>query len=242
VPARCVGDWLEHWARQTPERIFLGDRANADMPWRTVTYADALRQVRSAAAWILAQRLSAERPLVILADNSVDHALFALAAQHVGVPSAAISQAYSLMSKDFDKLKGMIKLLGQASLFPVQKRLQRRAACATFGPYRQQRRRDTETISVPLDAATPETPDVAKPLRLRPGTSQKSCSPRVQPVRRGRHQHPAHVPTQTSRPGAGLGLLMASGLVLSAGCPGVHVRRQHISIWCCAAHALYRQP
>ena len=24
--ARCVGDWLEHWARQTPERIFLADR------------------------------------------------------------------------------------------------------------------------------------------------------------------------------------------------------------------------
>src|ERR1700737_257782 len=21
--ARCVGDWLEHWARQTPQRIFL---------------------------------------------------------------------------------------------------------------------------------------------------------------------------------------------------------------------------
>jgi feruloyl-CoA synthase len=114
---RCVGDWLEHWARQTPKRIFLGDRASADRPWRTVTYADALRQVRSAAAWILAQGLGVERPLVILADNSVDHALFALAAQHVGVPSAAISPAYSLMSKDFDKLKGMIKLLGPGAIF-----------------------------------------------------------------------------------------------------------------------------
>ena len=60
---RCVGDWLEHWARQTPERIFLGDRAGADAPWSTVSYADALRQVRSVAAWILAQGLSAERPL-----------------------------------------------------------------------------------------------------------------------------------------------------------------------------------
>ena len=76
--ARCVGDWLEHWARQTPERIFLGERANVDAPWTTVTYSDALRQVRSVAAWILAQGLSAERPLVILSDNSVDHALFAL--------------------------------------------------------------------------------------------------------------------------------------------------------------------
>src|SRR6266542_2627821 len=60
--ARCVGDWLEHWARQTPDRIFLGDRKTADAPWTTVTYAEALRQVRSAASWILTQGLSAERP------------------------------------------------------------------------------------------------------------------------------------------------------------------------------------
>ena len=76
--ARCVGDWLEHWARQTPDRIFLADRAAVDVPWATVTYQDALKQVRSAAAWILAQGLSAGRPLVILSDNSVEHALFAL--------------------------------------------------------------------------------------------------------------------------------------------------------------------
>src|SRR5690349_17170922 len=66
--ARCVGDWLEYWARETPERIFLADRTSTEMPWRTVTHADALRQVRSAAAWVLAQGLSAERPLVILSD------------------------------------------------------------------------------------------------------------------------------------------------------------------------------
>ena len=48
--ARCIGDWLEYWAQETPERIFLGDRKTADAPWSTVTYSDALRQVRSAAA------------------------------------------------------------------------------------------------------------------------------------------------------------------------------------------------
>ena len=115
--ARCIGDWLEHWARQAPDRIFLADRASADAPWTTVTYKDALQQVRAAAAWILAQGLSAERPLVILSDNSVEHALFALAAQHVGVPSAAISPAYSLMSKDFDKLKSMVTLLGPGAIY-----------------------------------------------------------------------------------------------------------------------------
>jgi feruloyl-CoA synthase len=164
--ARCVGDWLEHWARQTPERVFLGDRASADAPWRTVAYADALRQVCSVAAWILAQGLSAERPLVILADNSVDHALFALAAQHVGVPSAAISPAYSLMSKDFDKLKGMIRLLGPGAIF-VSGTKPFAAALAAIAPLHSATivsgdAGDSDVIAFRAIAATAETPDVAE--------------------------------------------------------------------------------
>jgi feruloyl-CoA synthase len=115
--ARCAGDWLEHWARQAPERIFLGERSSVDAPWTTVTYKDALRQVRSAGAWLLSQRMSAERPLVILSDNSIEHALLALGAMHVGVPVASISPAYSLMSKDFDKLKSMITLLDPGAIY-----------------------------------------------------------------------------------------------------------------------------
>jgi len=41
--ARCVGDWLEQWAQQSPERIFLGERSDVGAPWTTVTYRDALR-------------------------------------------------------------------------------------------------------------------------------------------------------------------------------------------------------
>jgi feruloyl-CoA synthase len=115
--ARCVGDWLEHWARQAPERIFLGERSSVDAPWTAITYKDALRQVRSVGAWVLAQSMSAARPLVILSDNSIEHALFALGAMHVGVPVAAISPAYSLMSKDFDKLKSMIALLDPGAIY-----------------------------------------------------------------------------------------------------------------------------
>ena len=115
--ARCVGDWLEHWARQTPDRIFLGERSSVNAQWATVTYTDALRQVRAGAAWILAHGLSAEHPLVILSDNSIEHTLFALAAMHVGVPAAAISTAYSLVSKDFDKLRSMITLLDPGAIY-----------------------------------------------------------------------------------------------------------------------------
>jgi feruloyl-CoA synthase len=163
--ARCVGDWLEHWARQTPERIFLGERSDVAAAWTTVTYKDALRQVRSAAAWVLAQGLSAERPLVILSDNSIDHALFALGAMHAGVPAAAISPAYSLISRDFDKLKSMIKLLDPGAIY-VSGMKAFAPALAAIKPLHgadivSGDADSTEAISFQSVAATPETPDVA---------------------------------------------------------------------------------
>src|SRR4051794_29434275 len=164
--ARCVGDWLEHWARQTPDKVFLGERASIDAPWTTVTYKDALRQVRSIASWILAQPLSAEHPLVILSDNSIDHALLALAAQHVGVPSAAISPAYSLMSRDFDKLRSMISLLEPGAIY-VSGAKSFAAALAAIQPLHSATivsgdAADTSAIAFRRVAATPETPDVEK--------------------------------------------------------------------------------
>ena len=164
--ARCVSDWLELWAQKTPDRIFLGERSGVDKPWTTVTYKDALRQVRSIAAWILAQGLNAEHPLVILSDNSVDHALFALAAQHVGVPSAAISPAYSLMSRDFDKLKSMIRLLEPGAIY-VSSTKAFAAALAAIRPLHSAKivsgdADDADAISFRSIVATPETTDVDK--------------------------------------------------------------------------------
>ena len=164
--ARCVGDWLEHWARQTPEKIFLGERANADAPWTTVSYSDALRQVRSVASWILAQGLSAERPLVILSDNSIDHALFALAAMHAGVPVAAISPAYSLVSRDFDKLRSMIGLLDPGAIY-VSGTKPFAAALAAIKPLHTAAivsgdADGGDAISFRSIAATPESDAVAK--------------------------------------------------------------------------------
>ncbi len=163
--ARCVGDWLEHFARQTPDAIFLAERANAEAPWTTVTYVQALRQVHAAASWILAQGLSAERPLAILSDNSVDHALLALAAQHVGVPSAAISPAYSLMSRDFEKLKSMITLLDPGAIY-VSATGPFAAALAAIAPlHRAQiisgKEDDAGALAFRAVAATPESLDVA---------------------------------------------------------------------------------
>jgi len=108
--ARCVGEWLEHWARTAPDMVFLAERDGAGA-WQELTYGEARRRVVAIATWLLGQQLSAERPVVILSDNSIEHALLMLAAMHIGVPSCAISPGNSLMSKDHAKLKGNIELM-----------------------------------------------------------------------------------------------------------------------------------
>jgi feruloyl-CoA synthase len=106
---RCLGEHLERWAREAPERCFLAERAGAG--WRRLSYGEALPLVRSIGAALLARGLSTERPAMVLSDNSIDHALLMLGAMHVGVPVAPISPAYSLMSKDYAKVKAIVGLL-----------------------------------------------------------------------------------------------------------------------------------
>ncbi len=108
--ARCVGQWLEDWAAREPQRVFLAERG-ADGAWVRLTYASALQRVRSIATWLLGQHLSAERPVAILSDNGIEHALLMLAAMHIGVPASAISPGNSLQSRDHAKLKANIELL-----------------------------------------------------------------------------------------------------------------------------------
>ncbi|MCR6670214.1 feruloyl-CoA synthase [Devosia ginsengisoli] len=101
---RRLNERLIHWAQVAPDRVWMADRAG-DGPWREVRYGEALDLVRRIGTFLLAAGLSAERPLVILSENSIEHALMALGAQHVGVPSAAIAPAYASAASGFAKLR-----------------------------------------------------------------------------------------------------------------------------------------
>lgn len=114
--ARCVGDWLEHWAKETPEQLFLAQR-DANGEWQKLSYSEVRVRVITLATWLLKQNLSVERPVVILSDNSLEHALLMLAAMHIGVPSCAISQGYSLLSQDHAKLKENIKIMNPGVIY-----------------------------------------------------------------------------------------------------------------------------
>src|SRR6202162_317750 len=114
-PAKLT-ERLEHWAAVAPDRVLFADRDERNA-WRQVTYREALHFVRAIGTALLKRNLSAERPILILSGNDVDHALLGLAAQYVGVPYSPISPAYSLISSDFGKLRGIFDLLTPGLVF-----------------------------------------------------------------------------------------------------------------------------
>jgi feruloyl-CoA synthase len=124
---------LIYWASAAPDRVFLAQR-DAAGGWRTLTYADALKAVRSIAAALLERNLSPERPIAILSGNDIEHALLGLAAMHVGIPYAPISVPYSLVSQDFGKLKAIINLLSPGLVFASNGTAFARAISAAVPP------------------------------------------------------------------------------------------------------------
>jgi feruloyl-CoA synthase len=106
---RCLTEWLVQWSDRTPEAVFLQERKGDG--WRKLSYRETYGEVRRVGQALLDRGLDAEKPVAILSDNSIDHALLALGAMHAGIPVAPISPAYSLMSKDFAKLKMIFALL-----------------------------------------------------------------------------------------------------------------------------------
>jgi feruloyl-CoA synthase len=113
-PAKLT-ERLEHWARTTPDRVFMAQR-DGDA-WRTVTYAQALASARSIGKALLTRSLSPERPIVILSGNDIEHALLGLAAIYVGIPYAPLSPAYSLVSQDFARLRAIVELITPGLVF-----------------------------------------------------------------------------------------------------------------------------
>jgi feruloyl-CoA synthase len=113
--ARCIGAWLEHWARHTPDALFLAERT-ASAAWRRLTYQETRAQVGRIAQSLLDLELPAG-PVVVLSDNSVDHALLALAAMHIGRPVCTVSSAYSRLSKDHSRIHAILDQLAPALVY-----------------------------------------------------------------------------------------------------------------------------
>ncbi|MCP4073437.1 MAG: feruloyl-CoA synthase [Hyphomicrobiales bacterium] len=110
----CV--FIEHWACEIPDRVFLGER-DAGGEWVTVNYRTARKQIRSIAQSLIDRGLTSDDPVMILSDNSIAHGLLSLGAMYAGIPAVPVSPAYSLISQDFAKLRHIFSTIQPKIIF-----------------------------------------------------------------------------------------------------------------------------
>ena len=115
-PVRLT-DRLHHWAEAAPDRVFMAERERRAAAGGRSPMRELLASSRHIASALLARGLSAEKPVVILSGNSVDHALIAFGALYAGIPFCPVSPAYSLVSRDYGKLAYLMKLLTPGLVF-----------------------------------------------------------------------------------------------------------------------------
>jgi feruloyl-CoA synthase len=135
-PARMT-DRLQHWAQTAPDRLFIARReklaSGGTGDWQTVTYAQAWASARSIAQSLINRGLSVERPVVILSENDLEHALLALGCLIAGVPFVPTSPAYSLISQDYDKLRHVLKTVTPGLVFAADASRYGKAITAAVG-------------------------------------------------------------------------------------------------------------
>ncbi len=107
---KVLTERIRHWAQQTPDKTCIAKRGPGG-EWRELSYGQVMRSIESIGQALLDRGLSVERPVAILSENDLEQFLLTLAGQHVGVPIAPISPAYSLVSKDFGKLRHTFKII-----------------------------------------------------------------------------------------------------------------------------------
>ncbi|MEX0369370.1 MAG: feruloyl-CoA synthase [Tateyamaria sp.] len=110
---RSTGVWLDQWAKQTPDAVFLAERSGTS--WRLVSYGEARERVRALAAGLLARGI--DGPILILSGNSVDHALLTLAAQYAGMVTVPVAAQYSLIPAARGRLEYVRDLVNPALVY-----------------------------------------------------------------------------------------------------------------------------
>ena len=132
-----ITDRLVHWAQAAPERTFMARRQkNPDGStgdWRHVTYREALDSARRLGQALLDRGLSVDRPVAILSENGLEHALLALGCLYAGVPYCSVSPAYSTISQDFEKLRHVLGTLTPGLVFAADPARYAKAIAATVG-------------------------------------------------------------------------------------------------------------
>ena len=115
---RQLGECLRRSAELAPERTFLAERGPDDA-WRRLGYGVARAGADAVSQALLDRGLGPERAVMALSSNGIDLALLLLGAMQVGIPAVPVSPAYSLMSRDFTRLKHIHGVVEPALIYAI---------------------------------------------------------------------------------------------------------------------------
>src|SRR4051812_22616554 len=109
--APSMAHLLRAGAEAHPDRLLAADRDGAVTWGEGRAAADAIGQA------LLDRGLGLERPVMILSGNSIEHLLLMIGAYTAGVPVLPISSAYSLLSRDHERLRQIVELCTPGLVF-----------------------------------------------------------------------------------------------------------------------------
>jgi feruloyl-CoA synthase len=112
---RSVCVYLERWAADEPERMFLAQRRDGE--WQTIDYGTMWARVQAVGQALLDRGLSRGDTVAILSGNSIEHAIVTFAAMSAGLVVSPISPNYSLLEDAQGRLREIAAVLKPAVVF-----------------------------------------------------------------------------------------------------------------------------
>ncbi|HSZ09446.1 MAG TPA: AMP-binding protein [Steroidobacteraceae bacterium] len=109
-------DYLDRAADLRPNTTFLAER-DASKQWRRLTYTQAVRDTSAVATWLIREGLGPHgAPVMILSENTIEHALLMLGAMRAGVAVVPVSPTYSF-GTDLGRLGYALELAAPALVY-----------------------------------------------------------------------------------------------------------------------------
>ncbi|HWW30214.1 MAG TPA: AMP-binding protein [Steroidobacteraceae bacterium] len=109
-------DYLARAAQLRPETTFLAER-DASKQWRRLSYAAASRDTAAVATWFIREGFGPDTaPIMILSENSIEHAVLTLGALRAGVAVVPVSPTYSF-GNDLSRLGYALELAKPALVY-----------------------------------------------------------------------------------------------------------------------------
>jgi feruloyl-CoA synthase len=109
-------DYLARAAELRSDTTFLAER-DASKQWRRLTYAAASRDTAAVATWLIREGFGPDSPpIMILSENSIEHAVLTLGAMRAGVAVVPVSPTYSF-GRDLSRLGYALDLAEPALVY-----------------------------------------------------------------------------------------------------------------------------